>query len=90
MLRTLHAVAFHMQVLLPTTAKMECRTIAHGVYIGCQNSGSPLNQTQELSNTARCLETTFHILALYAFLLYMYLYMNAFSDTVHQLTVLKS
>jgi hypothetical protein len=90
LLLTVRAVAFHMQVLLPTTAKKECRTITHGVNIECQNFGSPLDQTQEISNIARCLETAFYILVFYVFLLYVYLNMNTFSETLHQLTVLKN
>jgi hypothetical protein len=40
----------------------ECRAITHRVQDGYQNRGSPLHQKQEISDTARCLETALYVL----------------------------
>jgi hypothetical protein len=42
----------------------------HGVNILHQNLGSPLHQKQEITNTGRCLETTFYILTFYVLILH--------------------
>ena len=54
-----------------------------------QNPRSPLQQKQEISNTARCLETAFYILifCVLTFHLYFNFNLNIFSNTIHQLTV---
>jgi hypothetical protein len=39
--------------------------ITHGINIRYQNLRSPLHSKQQTSNNARCVETTFYILAFY-------------------------
>jgi hypothetical protein len=56
--------------------KCSCGTVIYGVNILCQNSGSPLRQKQEISDTAVCLETAFYILAFYVLILYLHFNLN--------------
>jgi len=69
----------------------QCRMITHGVNTGYQYLGSPLHYKQEVSNTARGLETALYILILYALILNLYFNfnLNKFSNSNYQLTVIK-
>ena len=61
----------------------------HTVDIVYQNRGPPLHQKQEISNTARSLETAFHVLKFCVWILHLYINLNNFSSTIHQLTIIK-
>ena len=70
--------------------KKECRTITHIVKDGYQILGSPLHQKQEISDTARCVETALYVLRFCDLILHLYFdfNLNNFSNsTIHQLNV---
>ena len=52
--------------------------VTHGINSGYQNLGSPLHQKQEISNTARCLETAFYILTFHVVIRHLYFNLNTF------------
>jgi hypothetical protein len=52
------------------------RNDTHGVKIEYQNRGSPLQQKQKLSNTARCLEKSCYILTFYVLALHFHFNFN--------------
>ena len=58
--------------------------IAHGVNVGFQNFGSPLNQKQEISSTARCPETVFYIIKFYDLMNQLHYYLSEFCDTLRR------
>jgi hypothetical protein len=49
---------------------LQCRTITRGVpWVSTPSE-------EEIPNTARCMDTAFHILTFYALILYMYIILN--------------
>jgi len=64
--------------------------ITHRVKDGYQNLGSPLHQKQEISDTARCMQTALYVLTFCDLILHLCFNFNLnnfSSSTIHQLTV---